>query len=124
MASVQRLLVVVAALSACGSPSAPPDPDELTADERRQLAALSPLGPVPPDPTNAYADDPRAATLGQMLFFDADLSGPLLVDSALGKAGERGKVSCRTCHDGPALDDTPHHVSTGSKVGGRNAPPL
>lgn len=45
----------------------------------------SPLGSPPPDPTNAVADDPRAAQLGQRLFFDASLS----VD---------GSVSCAHCH--------------------------
>ncbi len=77
------------------------------------MATLSPLGPVPPDPTNRHADDPRAARLGHRLFFDPALSGP-------------GTVSCRTCHDGPALDDrrTPNHVSTGTGTGGRNTPPV
>ena len=125
------VLPALVALAACGSrdaaPAPAPDPDALTAAERAQLATLSPLPPAPPDPTNAYADDPRAARLGQMLFFDAALSGPLLVDSDLGKAGEPGKVSCHTCHGGPALDDQrarPNHVSTGTKIGGRNAPPI
>lgn len=126
MRSVLRILGVVAALAACGKGGTAPDPDELTAAERAQLATLSPLGPVPPDPTNAVADEPRAARLGQMLFFDEDLSGPLLVDSVRGKAGERGKVSCRSCHDGPALDDQarPNHVSTGTRIGSRNTPPI
>jgi cytochrome c peroxidase len=52
-----------------------------------QLALeFSPLPPVPADPTNAYADDPNAAVLGQALFFDTRLSG-------------NGAVSCVTCHD-------------------------
>jgi len=119
-------------------PPQPPQPpaagDELTPAERAQLARLSPLPAVPPDPTNAYADDPRAARLGQMLFFDQGFSGPLLVgdDEAgaqaggLGKAGEAGKVSCRTCHDGPALDDRRpgSHVSRGTGYGIRNALPI
>ena len=37
-------------------------------------------------PTNAYDDDPRAARLGQHLFFDTRLSA-------------NGAVSCATCHD-------------------------
>jgi cytochrome c peroxidase len=107
---------------------------ELTAAERAQLAGMSPLPAVPPDPTNAYADDAKAARLGQMLFFDEGFSGPLLVgDEAaeaggpgLGKAGEAGKVSCRTCHDGPALDDRRpgSHVSRGTGYGTRNALPI
>ena len=65
-------------------------------DELRSLS-LTALDPVPPDPTNRVADDPRAAALGERLFFDARLS----LD---------GKVSCGTCHqpqrefqDGTAL---------------------
>jgi cytochrome c peroxidase len=39
----------------------------------------------PPDPSNAYADDERAAALGERLFFDKRLSG-------------NGEVACATCH--------------------------
>jgi cytochrome c peroxidase len=47
--------------------------------------SLSSLPSLPPDPTNRYADDARAVTLGQRLFFDTRLS----VD---------GRVACATCH--------------------------
>lgn len=47
---------------------------------------MSPIPEVPPDPTNRWADDERAARLGQALFYDAGLSG-------------NGEVSCATCHD-------------------------
>ena len=128
MRVVRRWLVVLVAIGACGDrerdrPAPAPTPTAAPA----RLDALSPLPPVPPDPTNRYADDPRAAALGQMLFFDRALGGPLLVDSPLGKIGERGTLSCRTCHAGPALDDQhsrPNHVSTGTRIGGRNAPPV
>lgn len=43
------------------------------------------LPPLPPDPSNRYADDPRAAALGHKLFFDARFSSS-------------GDVSCATCH--------------------------
>ncbi len=58
-----------------------------TPTERATLRslALSSLGPLPPDPSNAAGDDPRAAALGRALFFDTRLSG-------------NGKVSCATCH--------------------------
>ncbi|HVK86467.1 MAG TPA: cytochrome c peroxidase [Kofleriaceae bacterium] len=101
--------------------------DELSPAERAAVRALSPLPAPPLDPTNAYAAEPRAVALGQMLFFDEDLSGPMLVDSPLGQRGERGKLSCRTCHAGPALDDRqsqPGHISIGTGVTGRNAPPV
>ena len=43
------------------------------------------LPPLPPDPSNKYADDPKASALGKKLFFDSRFSGNL-------------KVSCATCH--------------------------
>ncbi len=108
------LFCVGALLAGCSRSSAPPDPEALTPAERARVATLSPLGPVPPDPTNAYADDPRAVQLGKRLFFDPALSGP------------PGGVSCETCHHGPALDDrrTPNHVSAGTGRGKRNTPPV
>jgi cytochrome c peroxidase len=43
------------------------------------------LPPLPPDPSNKYAGDPRAAAFGQKLFFDIRFSS-------------NGKVACSTCH--------------------------
>lgn len=60
-----------------------------TPGEREIIATMSPLPAVPPDPTNAWADDAAAARLGQFIFFDERFS----VD---------GAMSCATCHD-PAL---------------------
>ncbi len=55
--------------------------------ERTLIASLSlsRLPALPPDPSNAVADDPRAAALGEALFFDKRLSS-------------NGEVSCGTCH--------------------------
>ena len=95
--------------------------------QREALRSLSPLPTLAPDPTNAVADDPRARALGKQLFFDAGFSGPLRVRSDLGAAGEVGKVSCASCHLGPALDDrrsVPGTVSIGTDVHTRNSPPL
>lgn len=47
--------------------------------------SLSALPPLLPDPSNAAADDGRAATLGRRLFFDTRLSA-------------NGAVSCANCH--------------------------
>jgi cytochrome c peroxidase len=93
---------------------------------------LSPLPALPPDPTNAVADSAQAATFGQMLFFDKSFSGPLAVgddgmNGGLGAVGETGKVSCASCHIGPALDDRrskPGNVSLGTGYGTRRALPL
>lgn len=43
------------------------------------------LPPLPPDPSNAVADNPQAAQFGQKLFFDPRFSA-------------NGEVSCATCH--------------------------
>ncbi len=56
-----------------------------TLDEIARIVKHGPLGPPPDDPTNRFADDPRAAHLGQFLFFDTRLSA-------------NGEVSCATCH--------------------------
>src|SRR5262245_57116720 len=49
---------------------------------RAMLAAqaLDPAAGPPADPTNRFADDPRAAALGQRFFFDAGFSGQLIDD--------------------------------------------
>ena len=61
------LLVLVFIVAACGGP---PGPTEWTAEETDTLRELwiGSLPPLPPDPSNAFADDPRAAALGQQLF--------------------------------------------------------
>ena len=48
--------------------------------------SLEAMGAPPPDPSNRWSDDPRAASLGHRLFFDERLSS-------------NGQVSCATCHD-------------------------
>jgi cytochrome c peroxidase len=76
-----------------------------SAEERETLRSLSlaSLEPLAADPSNRYGDDPRAAALGEQLFFDPRLSG-------------NGKVSCATCHvpDRAFQDGTPlaHGVGT------------
>ena len=50
-----------------------------------QTLALDALPPLPADPSNAVADDPRAAALGAAIFFDTRFSG-------------NGAVACATCH--------------------------
>jgi cytochrome c peroxidase len=65
--------------------------------EELRSMSLAELEPLPRDPTNRVADDPRAADLGRRLFFDTRLSS-------------NGRVACSTCHqparafeDGTAL---------------------
>lgn len=82
-------------------------------DERtiaRILRLERPASP-PADPTNRVADDPRAARLGQFLFFDKRLS-------------RNGELACVSCHD-PELafcDGKP--LAQGLGTTRRNAPGL
>jgi cytochrome c peroxidase len=104
----------------------------LTAVELTLAHSFSPLPGVPADPTNAFADDARAATLGQRLYFDPAYSGALAVgtdggNGGLGNVSERGKVACVSCHASVSGDDNrtvPNHVSLGTDYGTRNALPV
>lgn len=70
-----------------------------TAEEWAVVQELSPLPDTLPEaPTNQYADDPAAAELGQMFFFEGDLSGPLVEASHLGEVGDISQVRCASCH--------------------------
>ena len=90
------------------------------------VQALSPLPPLPADPTNQYADNAAAAVLGQQLFFDKRYSGALKVAGELGEIGDTGKVACSTCHLGGAMSDgrEPFTVTKGTDLHTRNAPAL
>jgi cytochrome c peroxidase len=114
------------------APDAAPPPDAamppmLSPTERAILATLSPLPALPPDPTNARADDPAAARLGQRLFFDDRYSGALTVASDLGAVGDTGRVSCASCHGSPSMSDDrsdPPTVSVGTGTHFRSAPSI
>lgn len=101
----------------------------LSVAEQAEVKKLSPLPELPKNSTNRVADDAKAATLGQMLFFDKSYSGPLAVgddgmNGALGAKDEAGKLSCASCHAGPGLDDQrskPNTVSLGANWLGRNS---
>jgi cytochrome c peroxidase len=66
------------------------------------IKTLSPLPGLPVDTTNKYRDSAAAALLGQKLFFEPRLSGPIQVGTPaqgqLGAIGEKGKIACRNCH--------------------------
>ena len=87
--------------------------DGWTAGEIDQLRSmsLSQLEPLPADPTNRVADDPRAVALGHKLFFDTRLSS-------------NGKVSCATCHipSREFQDDKP--LANGVGTTGRRTMPV
>jgi cytochrome c peroxidase len=65
------------------------------------------LPPVPADPSNAVAEDPRAARLGQRLFFDTRLSA-------------NGEVACATCHQPERLFTDGLDVAIGIARGERH----
>ena len=53
------------------------DPDGLTSQEWTVIKTLSPLPPLPVDPRTSTRDSAAAAALGQKLFFEPRLSGPI-----------------------------------------------
>src|SRR5688572_7096099 len=79
--------------------------------EQLRSLSLSELEPLPADPSNRVADDPRAVVFGQRLFFDTRLSS-------------NGKVSCATCHipSREFQDDKP--LAAGVGTTGRRTMPI
>jgi cytochrome c peroxidase len=80
LSNISLIFVITAILVSC-------KPAPWSADEISLLRSLtlSTLPPLPPDPSNALADNPQAAEFGRRLFFDTRLS-------------TTGNVSCATCH--------------------------
>src|SRR5437868_8859104 len=78
------------------------DNDIFSSTDRALIETLSPLPDLPNDPTNKYRDSAAAALLGQKLFFEPRLSGPIQTgtpqEGQLGVIGEAGKIACRNCH--------------------------
>ena len=89
------------------------DGDLWSADELATLRSLwiGSLEPLPADPSNRYADNPKAAALGKKLFFDSRFSG-------------NKKISCATCHrdDYTFTDNLP--LSHGMGTTSRRSMPL
>ena len=80
-------VLAIAALAAAAWQIRPLSPAPWTNAEIEILRSLwiASLPPLAPDPTNAVAASPRAAKLGQQLFFDTRMSA-------------NGAVSCASCH--------------------------
>jgi cytochrome c peroxidase len=76
--------------------------ENFTPQEWAIIKTLSPLPALPVDTTNKFRDSQAAALLGQKLFFEPRLSGPIQIGTAaqgqLGAIGEKGKIACRNCH--------------------------
>jgi cytochrome c peroxidase len=87
-------------------------PCPFSPDEIRTLRTMSLLSTeVRPlaDPSNRFADHPRAAALGSRLFRDARLSG-------------NGQVSCTTCHQPERAFTDGVPLARGTATGTRNTP--
>jgi cytochrome c peroxidase len=87
------------------------EPVTFTDLEVKRFLQHSPLPPLPPDETNAHADDPRAAALGQALFFEPRLS-------------KSGTISCATCHQPDRSFTDGRALSQGVGAGRRHTPSL
>jgi cytochrome c peroxidase len=84
---VNRILVTLALILSVSIAITASGRARWTAAQLGELRSMSlrELDPLPADPTNRVADDPRAVELGKRLFFDTRLSA-------------NGEVSCGTCH--------------------------
>jgi cytochrome c peroxidase len=142
-ARVVCLVLLASGSVACGNANRSPvsvssddPPANPTSAELAALRDLSPnaLPPPPVDSSNRFADDARAAKLGQRLFFDPSFAGELLdgdndgTAEALGSKGDTGKVACAGCHVArTAFSDTRtirHQISLAAGWGRRRAPSL
>lgn len=92
---------VVAVLACASGLACSGGGDGLTVHDREHLKELGPLPAPPPSPTNRYADDARASSLGHRLFFDKRMSND-------------GQVACVTCHKPEAGFADAEAVSTGA----------
>jgi cytochrome c peroxidase len=84
---------------------------EFTDAELGRIRGMAYRGVALPDPTNAWADHPQAAELGQILFFDPGLSGT-------------GEVSCATCHQPDRAFTDGKAVAVANGPGTRNTQSL
>ncbi|APH72165.1 cytochrome-c peroxidase [Aquibium oceanicum] len=83
----RRATLLSAAVVLALLPLAGCEPTAFSDAEKKQIASLSlaALPPLPPDPSNRVAQDPRAAAFGEALFFDTGFS-------------PNDGVACATCH--------------------------
>jgi cytochrome c peroxidase len=94
--------------------------------EWSRISGLSPLPPVPEDPSNRYAKSSEAVSLGHDLYYDARLSGRATLQDTLKRPVQQARaplgqligVSCATCHDpargGGDHTSVPNNISVGA----------
>ena len=99
------------ALLGAAAPLVQDDRVVFTPDELARVYRRSPLGELPPEPTNRVADSAAAAALGQFLFFDPRLSA-------------NGEIACATCHRPERGFSDGQAVAKGLAPGRRNTPTL
>jgi cytochrome c peroxidase len=128
MQSALLVMIIASTALACT------DTKTFDSEQRALLGDYGLPSATPPDPSNAAADNPRAAILGKKLFFDPRFSGPLgpendaVSNGSLGVAGASGKIACASCHQ-PELGGSDHRsrpMATSLAAGytGRNAPTI
>lgn len=132
-------LTTCSAILGCGSAVDDAFCDDSTctfsSDEWRWIQTLSPVPPVPDEPSNQFRANPQAAALGNAFYLDPGFSGPATQVDALGRAsiaarapkGQATGVRCATCHDlshaGIDVTSAPDNVSEGAGWTDVNAPP-
>ncbi len=87
------------------------DPIDVDPSALALATSLSPVPAPPTQPTNAIADNATAASLGQALFFDAQLS-------------RHGDTACATCHDPARAFTDGRAVAEGTGIGTNNTPTI
>ena len=107
----QSLVLALIALPGAAAQSSGSADDAVTFsnEELKRILQHSPLGPLPPDPTNRVADTTEAVLLGQFLFFDQRLSA-------------NGEIACATCHDPAKGFADAKEVGEGLATVTRNSP--
>lgn len=107
------LVAVLATAALAWNYLAIPTSGSWSEEELRLIASLSldALAPLPPEPSNAVADDPAAAELGHRLYFDTRLSS-------------NGQVACASCHDPEMMFTDGIPLAVGVGVGPMHTPSL